>query len=67
MAMSQHFSTIQILSHHLKTKTFDDISAIIIVDVGVSHKVACVRVCVQLTVWRCMCGYVSLLLEATGW
>lgn len=35
--------------HRLRTKKFDDISAISIVDAGVSHTVVCVRVCVQVT------------------
>lgn len=39
-----------------KQKAFDDISAISVVDVGQSHKV---YVCVQVTMWLCMCGYVS--------
>lgn len=42
-----------------KQKPFDDISAISIVDTGVSHKVVYVRVCVQVTMWLCVCGYVN--------
>ncbi len=42
-----------------KQKPFDDISAISVVDAGVSHKVVHVRVCGHVTMWLCMCGYVS--------